>query len=245
MPDPIAGLHHVTAIAGAPRANVAFYTGVLSLRLVKRTVNFDDPGTWHLYYGDALGRPGTAMTFFPWPDAVPGRAGAGMTSATAFAVPPGSLDVWMGRFADLGLDFGAPVERFGERVLPLADPDGLALELVERDIPADLTGWPEGPVPPEHAVRSFDGVTLALSDPAPTAGVLRDVLGYDAVGEEGGRLRFRASDRDLRPLHRPRPDRGARPAGGGDRPPHRLPRPRRRGAGGVAGRCPRGRPPRH
>jgi glyoxalase family protein len=192
MPDPIAGLHHVTAIAGAPRANVAFYTGVLSLRLVKRTVNFDDPGTWHLYYGDALGRPGTAMTFFPWPDAVPGRAGAGMTSATAFAVPPGSLDVWMGRFADLGLDFGAPVERFGERVLPLADPDGLALELVERDTPADLTGWPEGPVPPEHAVRSFDGVTLALSDPAPTAGVLRDVLGYDAVGEEGGRLRFRA-----------------------------------------------------
>jgi glyoxalase family protein len=191
MPDPIAGLHHVTAIGGPPRANVAFYTGVLGLRLVKRTVNFDDPGTWHLYYGDALGRPGTAMTFFPWPDAVPGRAGAGMTSATAFSVPPGSLDVWMGRLADLGLDFGVPMERFGERVLPLADPDGLELELVERDTPADLPGWPEGPVPPEHAVRCFDGVTLALADPAPTAEVLRDVLGYEAVGEEGGRLRLR------------------------------------------------------
>jgi len=189
MPDPIAGLHHVTAIAGPPQHNVDFYAGVLGLRLVKRTVNFDDPGTYHLYFGDEVGRPGTAMTFFPWANAVRGRAGAGMTRATAFAVPPGSLDFWMGRLADRALDFGAPVERFGERVLPLADPDGLALELVEREVP--LPGWAGGPVPAAHALRGFDGVTLAVADPAPTATLLRDVLGYEPVGEEDGRQRLR------------------------------------------------------
>lgn len=196
MSDPIAGIHHVSAIAGAPQRNVDFYVGVLGLRLVKRTVNLDDPGTYHLYYGDDLGRPGTLLTFFPWANAVPGRAGAGMTQTTAFSVPRGSIDFWMGRFADLGFDFDAPAERFGERVLPLVDPDGLRLELVERDPVESLPGWAEGPVPAEYVLRSFDGVTLALSDPQATASVLRDLFGYEEIAEEDGRLRFRSPATD-------------------------------------------------
>ncbi len=192
MPAPIPGLHHVTAVAVAAQPNVDFYVGVLGQRLVKRTVNFDDPGTYHLYYGDAAGRPGTILTFFPFAGAVPGRAGAGMASATAYVVPPGSIDSWMERLADRGLDFDAPTERFGERVLPLTDPDGLPLELVERAEAEALPGWPGGPVPEEHAARAFDGVTLALYDPEPTARLLRDVFGYEEVREERGRLRLRS-----------------------------------------------------
>ncbi len=186
MPSPLSGLHHVSAIAGPPQPNVDFYVGALGLRLVKRTVNFDDPGTYHLYYGDEAGRPGTAMTFFPWANAVPGRAGGGMPSATAFSVPSDSLDFWMGRFADRALDFDAPTERFGDAVLALADPDGLPLELVAHD------AAPAEPIPDERAIRGFHSVTLALADLTPTAKVLTDVFGWDEIGEEGGRLRFRA-----------------------------------------------------
>ena len=186
MPPPLAGLHHVSAIAGPPQANVDFYAGVLGLRLVKQTVNFDDPGTYHLYYGDAIGSPGTAMTFFPWANAVPGRAGAGMTSATAFSVPPNALDFWMGRFADRALDFDAPTARFGEAVLPFADPDGLPLELVAHD------AAPGESASDAHAIRGFHSVTLALADPTRTARVLTDVFGWEERSEEDGRLRFRS-----------------------------------------------------
>jgi glyoxalase family protein len=187
MPPSIPGLHHVSAVVGPPQPNVDFYVGALGLRLVKRTVNFDDPGTYHLYYGDATGRPGTAMTTFPWPNAVPGRAGAGMTSATAFSVPAGSLDVWMGSFADRALDFDAPTERFGEAVLAFADPDGLPLEIIAHDAATD--------VPPSsaHAIRGFHSVTLALADPTQTARVFTDIFGWETAGEEDGRLRFRAA----------------------------------------------------
>src|SRR6056297_1716852 len=163
MPSPITGFHHVTGIAGPAQRNVDFYTGILGLRLVKRTVNFDDPGTYHLYYGDALGRPGTVLTFFPWERAVPGRVGAGMTAATALSVPAAAIDAWMGCFADRALDFGAPVERFGEAVLPFPDPDGLALELVAHG---------EAEAADERGIRGFHSVTLAVADPAPTARVL-------------------------------------------------------------------------
>src|SRR6056297_82905 len=187
MPSPITGFHHVTGIAGPAQRNVDFYTGILGLRLVKRTVNFDDPGTYHLYYGDALGRPGTVLTFFPWERAVPGRVGAGMTAATAFSVPTGAIDAWMGHFADRALDFGAPVERFGEVVLPFPDPDGLALELVARD--ATVAPISDGPLG-EYGIRGFHSVTLAVADPALTARVLTDVFGWEERGEEDGRLRF-------------------------------------------------------
>ncbi len=186
---PIPGLHHVTAVSGPAQRNADFYVGVLGLRLVKKTVNFDDPGTYHLYYGDALGRPGSVLTFFPWANAAPGRSGAGMAAATAYAVPADALDFWMTRFADRALDFDAPVERFGEAVLGFADPDGLRLELVADGATGE--GWAEGPVPPEAAVRSFHSVTLALTDTGPTARVLA-LFGWDNVGEEAGRLRFRA-----------------------------------------------------
>src|SRR5206468_6057077 len=122
MRKPIAGIHHVTAMAGDPQANVDFYTGVLGLRLVKKTVNFDDPGTYHLYYGDEVGHPGTILTFFPWPSARLGETGAGQATVTAFSVPEGSLGSWTERLARLGVEHEAPRPRFDEEVLLLRDP---------------------------------------------------------------------------------------------------------------------------
>jgi glyoxalase family protein len=168
----IPGLHHVTAISGAPQPNVGFYTGTLGQRLVKKTVNFDAPDTYHLYYGDRTGSPGTIMTFFPFADAGPGRAGPGMASAHAYAVTAGRFDALMERLALDAVDFEGPVERFGRRVITLRDPDGAPVELVETDRagPDELDG--------------FHSVTLWLRDPAPTARILTDVFGYAAVGEE-------------------------------------------------------------
>jgi glyoxalase family protein len=188
--SPIAGIHHVTAIGRAPQQNIDFYVGVLGLRLVKRTVNFDDPGTYHLYYGDDVGRPGTAMTVFPSPGARPGFSGAGTVSATAFSAPAGSVDYWKERLAHIPHDYYEPIERFGERVLPIHDVDGLALEIVERQLGPQLAGWAGGPVPGDAALRCFDGVTLALADPEPTAAFLRDVFGYAEMGREDGRRRL-------------------------------------------------------
>src|SRR6059058_1848708 len=130
MRKPIAGIHHVTAMAGDPQANVDFYTGVLGLRLVKKTVNFDDPGTYHLYYGDEVGHPGTIMTFFPWPSAPRGRRGTGQVTVTSFAIPPGSIGYWTTRLTQLGVDVKGTTLRFGDEVLTLHDPDGLEIDLV-------------------------------------------------------------------------------------------------------------------
>ena len=178
-PQPSAGLHHVTAICGAPAANVAFYTGRLAQRLVKKTVNFDDPGTWHLYYGDAAGSPGTILTFFPFVGAAPGREGPGQAMAFAYGVPRGAFDGWVTR---LGADAGAVSQRFGARVLTLHDPHGQRLELIESDGRGDALG-------------GFHSVTLWVDDPAPTARVLA-TLGYAPVDEAaegpGRRLRFAA-----------------------------------------------------
>lgn len=189
----IPGIHHVTAIAGAAQSNVDFYTGFLGLRLVKRTVNFDDPETYHLYYGDELGRPGSILTFFPWPDAFQGKSGMGMASSVTFAIPPGAIDYWMGRFADEGRPFDAPVIRFGRPVIVFEDPDGLQIELTEEpEIPSEiesLSGW-TSPVPEEAAIRHFHSVTLGIANPELTIRLLEDTFGYRMVAEEGGRLRF-------------------------------------------------------
>ena len=191
MRKPIAGIHHVTAMASDPQANVDFYTGVLGLRLVKKTVNFDDPGTYHLYYGDEVGHPGTIMTFFPWPLARRGVQGAGQATVTSFAVPEDSLGFWTERLARLGVTFDGVKTRFDEEVLTLLDPDGLRLELVAR---ADgRPGWADGPVPAEHAVRGFDGVTLTEWNLDVTQNVLAGTLGFRRVGEEGDRVRFEAA----------------------------------------------------
>ncbi len=165
----IAGLHHVTAISGPPQDNVDFYTQVLKQRLVKKTVNFDAPDTYHLYYGDTAGSPGTIMTFFPFVDAAPGRPGPGMASAHAYAVA--SLDGWMDDLAGAGIDFAGPVERFGQRVLTLRDPDGAAVELVETTDAA-------------AAIDGFHSVTLWQREFGPTARILTDVFGYREAGSE-------------------------------------------------------------
>jgi glyoxalase family protein len=191
MRKPIAGIHHVTAMASDPQANVDFYTGVLGLRLVKKTVNFDDPGTYHLYYGDEVGHPGTIVTFFPWPLARRGVQGAGQATVTSFAVPAGSLGFWTERLSRLGVTFDGVKTRFDEEVLTLLDPDGLRLELVARA--DDRSGWVDGPVPAEHAVRGFDGVTLTEWNLDVTQKVLAGTLGFRRVGEEGDRVRFEAA----------------------------------------------------
>src|SRR3954462_14402350 len=134
--DIIPGLHHVTAITADAQKNVDFYCGVLGLRLVKLTVNFDVPGSYHLYYGDEIGRPGTILTFFAWPGATRGRIGPSQVTATSFAVPLQSLQFWTERFNERGVDASASVDRFGERGLTFSDPDGLVLELIGQEQPA-------------------------------------------------------------------------------------------------------------
>ena len=189
MRKPIAGIHHVTAMAGDPQANVDFYTGVLGLRLVKKTVNFDDPGTYHLYYGDEVGHPGTIMTFFPWPLARRGVQGAGQATVTAFSVPEGSLGYWTERLRRLEVAFDDPQPRLGEEVLTVLDPDGLKLELVAR-AGDDRQGWRGGAVPADKAIRGFDGVTLTEWNLDVTERVLAGTMGFRRMGEEGSRVRF-------------------------------------------------------
>src|SRR5262245_51378012 len=159
-----AGIHHVTAICSDPRRNVGFYTAILGLRLVKRTVNFDDPNTWHLYYGDETGNPGTALTFFAWGNMPPGRHGTGQATATAFVIPERSLAYWTGRFAEQGVPHDWPEPRFDQTVVALRDPDGMNLELVATKGARALAAWSGGPVPAEHAIRGFYGVTLTVAD---------------------------------------------------------------------------------
>jgi glyoxalase family protein len=183
------GIHHVTAVVGDPARNAEFYVDRLGLRLLKRTVNHDDRYTYHLYYGDGEGTPGTAMTVFPWGEgARAGRRGTGQVVTTAFAVPEGSLEYWAERLADREPDRR---ERFGESVLRFEDPDGLELELVETDALAG-TPWAESPVPEKHQVRGLYGVCLSVADSEPTVDLLA-ALGYEAAGEEGDRRRLAAT----------------------------------------------------
>lgn len=187
------GIHHVTAIAGDAQRTLDFYAGVLGLRLVKRTVNFDDPSTYHLYFGDRTGRPGTLLTFFPWGQAPRGRRGAGQVATVALRAPPGSLSYWLHRLESCGVAFDPPRERFGEQVVPFRDPDGLALELVVGD-GGEADPWPGSPVPTEHALRGVAGVALAVEGFEHTAETLTDVLGFEADGESCGRHRFAPKD---------------------------------------------------
>ncbi len=143
----MAGIHHVTAIAGQATRNYDFYTRTLGLRFVKRTVNFDDPGTYHFYYGDETGQPGTILTFFPWEHAAPGRGGVGQTQQTAFRVPAGSLGYWTHRFVEKGVAYQAPEKRFGEWVLSFVDPDGMSLALVGIGGAEQEKAWSNGDVP--------------------------------------------------------------------------------------------------
>ena len=214
-----AGIHHVTAICRDPANNVAFYTGNLGLRLVKRTVNFDDPSTWHLYYGDEVGRPGTALTFFAWGEQQPsGRNGNGMAAETAFIIPKSSLGYWAQRLIERDIAHEAPEKRFGERVLPFRDADGMRLALVAVKGADEIPGWSNGDVPAEHALRGFRGVTLMVAAGEPTAEVLTGAFGFQATGARRPRRALPGRQRQARHGHR-------RSHGGGfsRRPPgHRL-----------------------
>jgi glyoxalase family protein len=188
----VGGIHHVTAIATDPRRNVDFYTGVLGLRLVKRTVNQDDPGTYHLYYGDESGSPGTVLTFFPWPLARRGSRGTGQATVTALAVPEGSLGWWRERLEAHGVPHDDPGRRFDEETLAFLDPDGLKLELVADPAAAGRAPWAGGPVPERNGIRGFHSVTLSVEAGEPTIDLLTGAMGLAAAGEEDGRFRFAA-----------------------------------------------------
>jgi glyoxalase family protein len=186
---PIVGLHHVTAYASEPQRNLDFYTEVLGLRFVKKTVNFDDPGTYHFYFGDDAGSPGTILTFFPWPNAMRGTAGAGETTHTAFSVPQGSLDYWHKRLTAQGVPVEQTGRRLEEEVLTFADPDGMKLELVAHADIVPANGSRFSDVPAEHTIRGFFGVTMLERDLKATEATL-GMMGFQRLGEEGHRVRF-------------------------------------------------------
>lgn len=186
------GLHHVTAITGDAQKNIDFYCGVLGLRLVKLTVNFDDPGSYHLYYGDGLGRPGTIMTFFAWPGAPRGQIGPPQVTTTSFSVPANALAFWQEWLAKHGVTPAPIVGRFDEQVLGFTDPEGMSLEIVAAEQSGGIP-WPDGPIPTAHAIRGFNGVTLSEVGYQGTANVLTDVMGFTLFASEGNRFRYRAN----------------------------------------------------
>ena len=186
----ILGIHHITAIAADPQQNVDFYTGVLGLRLVKITVNFDDPASYHLYYGDGYGRPGTILTFFAWPGARRGHQGNGQVTAASFAVPKDSLSFWRERLTQNGTTSEALPERFGQPVLSFRDADGMRLELVETPALDAAHFWPGSNVPPEYAVHGFHGATLSETGYERTAALLTETMGFRLLGHEQNRFRY-------------------------------------------------------
>lgn len=186
---PTRGLHHVTALTADGQKNIDFYTGVLGLRLAKVTVNFDDPRSYHLYYGNETGSPGSAITFFVWPGVRTGRHGAGQVTATAFSVPAASMTFWRTRLQDFGVTYSHEAPRFSAEVIAATDPDGLRFELV-GDADDSRTPWRNGPVDAQHAIRGFHSVTITAIDDKPTAAMLTAMLGFRAIDEDGDRLRF-------------------------------------------------------
>jgi glyoxalase family protein len=190
----LTGLHHITAIASDAKCNVDFYTRVLGLRLVKKTVNFDDPGTYHLYYGDHAASPGTLLTFFLWDELPRGRAGTGLTSAITWSVPAGALGFWRERLKTNGVAADAPLTRFGEKVLAFSDPDGLPLELVATTESDPRIPAPHPEVPPEKGLRGFHSVTLTVGVEERTATVLTQDMGGRLLAREGDRGRYTIGD---------------------------------------------------
>ncbi len=192
----ITGLHHVTAIAGPAQENLDFYAGILGMRLVKKSVNQDDPGTYHLFYADAAGHPGTDLTFFPWSHMAPSRLGHGLSTEVQLTVPTGALGFWSDRLSRYGITVGAVETRFGERVLPLVDPHGLHVALVEAEETATrgFEPWPHSPVPVEHQVRGLHGARAWERDRAATGWFLTSVLGFTERGTEGEWTRYVLGD---------------------------------------------------
>jgi len=192
MTPSVHGIHHVTAIAGDAQENLNFYTGVMGMRLVKKSVNQDAPDTYHLFYADAAGTPGTDLTFFPWPQMGLGRLGTGLTVEVPLAVPSGSLPFWKERFDRHGVAYDEVELRFGETTLPFRDPHGLPLALVETADERPFVPWEQSPVPPEHQVRGMHAVRLWERRLAPTEALLSGRMGFTLLGTENGWRRYGA-----------------------------------------------------
>jgi glyoxalase family protein len=190
MESNVLGIHHITAITDDPQHNINFYAGVLGLRLVKKTVNFDVPDTYHFYYGDDLGHPGTILTFFSWPGYPKGRRGSGQATIIAFSIPESALAYWQERLAQHNIQAHGLTTQFGEQVLSFNDQEGLGLALVGQRGAELRTGWTQGPVPAEHAIRGFHSVTLSVTSSEATKGVLTQALGFRPVAEERNRARY-------------------------------------------------------
>jgi glyoxalase family protein len=187
------GIHHITAVAGPAQRNLDFYMRTLGMRFVKRTVNFDDPGTYHLYYGDETGQPGTILTFFPWAHVASGRLGVGEAQETMLRVPETAIGYWAHRFVEKGVAHDGPVKRFGETILPFKDPDGMRLALVGIPGIESEAAWKGDDIPADAAIRGFHGVSLLLNDVAATGAILTNVLGFAETGSEDSYIRFKAS----------------------------------------------------
>jgi len=206
--DPIKGLHHVTAVTRDAQRNVDFYRNVLGQRLVKKTINFDVPDTYHLYLADEIGTPGSVVTFFAWPNMKRGVRGNGETVAVAYNIPAGSIGFWQDYLKDKAASVQPLEQRFGVEVLPLDDPDGMRIELIASDPLPEVRYWEEGPIPELHALRGLHSLTLWLDEVEPTADLLMNLMGYELTGQEGNRHRFTggtgALANTLDILHRPR-----------------------------------------
>lgn len=189
MENRILGLHHITAIADNAKRNLDFYTQVLGLRMVKKTVNFDDPGTYHFYYGNEEGTPGTILTFFPWEGIGKGTIGSGLATHIGYSVPKGSLEFWKNRFQQFNVNFEEG-EIFGEKLISFQDPDGLQIQFVESSKPDDRKVWTTDDIKDENALKGFHNITLTLKKADPTIKVLTDIFGYDLQKQEGERYRF-------------------------------------------------------
>lgn len=190
MANDLLGIHHVTAITDDPQHNIDFYVGVLGLRLVKKTVNFDAPDTYHLYYGDNLGTPGTILTFFSWPDSLKGLRGTGQVTTVSFVVPENALQYWIERLKQHAIQVEGPTTRFDEQVLSFTDPEGLGLELVAHKGAEQRTGWTTGPVPIEYGIRGIHGVTLSITRKEQTVALLTQVLGFRSIARVDKRERY-------------------------------------------------------
>jgi glyoxalase family protein len=190
MEDKILGIHHITAIAGEAQRNYDFYSKVLGLRMVKKTVNFDDPGTYHFYYANENGTPGTILTFFPWPQANRGTLGTGMASEIGYSIPAGSLEFWAKRFKENNVKHDPLVERFSEIMLPFEDPDGLKLNLIVPGKDDTRQPWETADIKLDTATKGFHSITLTVRDVKPTAEVLTDIFGYKLLKQEGNLYRF-------------------------------------------------------
>jgi len=189
MENRILGLHHITAIAENAKRNLDFYTQVLGVRLVKKTVNFDDPGTYHFYFGNEEGAPGTILTFFPWEGIGKGSNGSGLATHIGYSVPKGSLEFWKNRFQQFNVNFEEG-EIFGEKLISFNDPDGLQIQFIESSRPDDRKVWTTDDIKDENALKGFHNITLTLKKADPTIKVLTDIFGYDLQKQEGERYRF-------------------------------------------------------